>query len=144
MMFFIGNILYVGWILLFMKYRCELDVKRFEQSANEESNLIQMVSAMQEIKLNNCETQKRWQWERIQVKLFKISVKGLALGQVQQVGAVFLNQTTNIIISFIAAKAVCGGADDFGYDDVAYLYYWAIECSCFFFYALHSNFRMPR
>lgn len=73
-----------------MKYRRELDVKRFEQSANEESNLIQMVSAMQEIKLNNCETQKRWQWERIQVKLFKISVKGLALGQVQQVGAVFL------------------------------------------------------
>lgn len=109
MMFFIGNILYVGWILLFMKYRRELDVKRFEQSANEESNLIQMVSAMQEIKLNNCETQKRWQWERIQVKLFKISVKGLALGQVQQVGAVFLNQTTNIIISFIAAKAVVEG-----------------------------------
>ena len=109
MMFFIGNILYVGWILLFMKYRRELDVKRFEQSANEESNLIQMVSAMQEIKLNNCETQKRWQWERIQVKLFKISVKGLALGQVQQVGAVFFNQTTNIIISFIAAKAVVEG-----------------------------------
>lgn len=101
--------MYVGWILLFMKYRRELDVKRFEQSANEESNLIQMVSAMQEIKLNNCETQKRWQWERIQVKLFKISVKGLALGQVQQVGAVFLNQTTNIIISFIAAKAVVEG-----------------------------------
>lgn len=109
MIFFIGNILYVGWILLFMKYRRELDIKRFEQSANEESNLIQMVSAMQEIKLNNCETQKRWQWERIQVKLFKISVKGLALGQVQQVGSVFFYQTTNIIISFIAAKAVVEG-----------------------------------
>lgn len=64
---------------------------------------------MQEIKLNNCEKQKRWQWERIQVKLFKISVKGLALGQVQQVGSVFFNQTTNIIISFIAAKSVVEG-----------------------------------
>lgn len=104
-----GNVLYVGWILSFMKYRRELDIKRFEQSADEESNLIQMVSAMQEIKLNNCERQKRWQWERIQVKLFKISVKGLALGQVQQVGSVFFNQTTNIIISFIAAKAVVEG-----------------------------------
>lgn len=72
-----------------MKYRRELDFKRFEQAADEESNLVQMVTAMQEIKLNNCETQKRWQWERIQVKLFKISVKGLALGQVQQVGSVF-------------------------------------------------------
>lgn len=107
--FLAGNILYVGWIFLFMKYRRELDIKRFEQSADEESNLIQLVTAMQEIKLNNCETQKRWQWERIQVKLFKISVKGLALGQVQQVGSVFFNQTTNIIISFIAAKAVVEG-----------------------------------
>ena len=71
--------------------------------------LCRWVTAMQEIKLNNCETQKRWQWERIQVKLFKISVKGLALGQVQQVGSVFFNQTTNIIISFIAAKAVVEG-----------------------------------
>lgn len=58
--------------------------------AGEQSSLIQLVTAMQEIKLNNCEKQKRWQWERIQVKLFKISVKGLALGQVQQVGSVFL------------------------------------------------------
>lgn len=107
--FLIGNLLYIGWILFFMKYRRELDFKRFEQAADEESNLIQMVTAMQEIKLNNCETQKRWQWERIQVKLFKISVKGLALGQVQQVGSVFFNQTTNIVISFIAAKAVVEG-----------------------------------
>ncbi len=53
-----------------------------------------MVTAMQEIKLNNCERQKRWQWERIQVKLFGISLKGQALGQVQQVGSVFFNQAT--------------------------------------------------
>lgn len=43
------------------------------------------------------------------MKLFKISVKGLALGQVQQVGSVFFNQTTNIVISFIAAKSVVEG-----------------------------------
>lgn len=107
--FLIGNSLYITWIFLFMKYRRELDIRRFAQAAGEQSNLIQIVTAMQEIKLNNCETQKRWQWERIQVKLFKISVRGLALGQVQQVGSVFFNQTTNIFISFIAAKAVVEG-----------------------------------
>ncbi|MDE6215812.1 peptidase domain-containing ABC transporter [Bacteroides sp.] len=107
--FLLGNSLYIAWILFFMKYRRELDIRRFAQAAGEQSNLVQMVTAMQEIKLNNCETQKRWQWERIQVKLFKISVKGLALGQVQQVGSVFFNQTTNIIVSFIAAKAVVEG-----------------------------------
>ena len=107
--FVLGNTLYVLWILVFMKYRRELDIRRFAQASGEQSSLIQMITAMQEIKLNNSERQKRWQWERIQAKLFKISVKGLALGQVQQVGSVFFNQTTNIIISFIAAKAVVDG-----------------------------------
>ena len=74
----------------------------------------QLITAMQEIKLNNCEKQKRWQWERIQVKLFKISVKGLAVGQIQQVGSVFFNRTTNIIISFLAAKAVVDGSMTLG------------------------------
>lgn len=107
--FLLGNSLYVCWILCFMKYRRELDIRRFAQAAGEQSSLIQLITAMQEIKLNNCEKQKRWQWERIQVKLFKISVKGLALGQVQQVGSIFFNRTTNIIISFLAAKAVVDG-----------------------------------
>ena len=92
-----------------MKYRRELDYKRFAQSAGEQNNIIQLITGMQEIKLNNCEKQKRWQWERIQVKLFKIGIKGLILGQLQQVGSVFFSQTTNIVVSFIAAKAVVDG-----------------------------------
>ena len=107
--FLLGNILYIVWVLLFMKYRRELDYKRFAQSAGEQSNLIQLITGMQEIKLNNCEKQKRWQWERIQVKLFKISIKGLVVGQLQQVGTVFFSQTTNIVVTFIAAKAVIDG-----------------------------------
>lgn len=49
-----------------------------------------MITGMQDIKLNNCERQQRWKWERIQVKLFRISMKGVALGQYQQVGSLFL------------------------------------------------------
>ena len=108
-LFLLGNGLYVAWVLAFMRYRRELDIKRFAQASSEQSNLFQLVTGMQEIKLNNCETEKRWQWERIQVKLFKISIKGLALEQYQQLGSVFFNQTTNILISFIAARAVVAG-----------------------------------
>lgn len=107
--FLLGNTFYVLWILSFMKYRRELDVRRFNQSAGEQSKLIQLIQGMQEIKLNNCERQKRWEWERIQVRLFKINVKSLTLGQVQQVGTVFFTQTTSIIISFVAAEAVVEG-----------------------------------
>ncbi|MCK5056867.1 MAG: peptidase domain-containing ABC transporter [Candidatus Aminicenantes bacterium] len=107
--FFVGSILYVFWIYLFMKKRRELDYKRFAQMSENQSNLIQLITGMQEIKLNNCEKQKRWSWERIQAKLFRISIKGLALSQYQQVGSVFINQTKNILITFVAAKAVVEG-----------------------------------
>ncbi len=107
--FLLGNILYVIWILAFMKYRRELDIKRFNQSSTEQSKIIQLIQGMQEIKLNNCERQKRWEWEQIQAKLFKIGVRGLGLGQIQQSGSFFFTQTTNLIISYIAAKSVIEG-----------------------------------
>ena len=107
--FLAGNSLYVAWVLSFMKYRRELDIRRFNQSAAEQSNVIQLIQGMQEIKLNNCERQKRWEWERIQVRLFRISVRGLSVGQIQEAGSVFFTQSTHILISFIAAKAVVDG-----------------------------------
>lgn len=107
--FILGNALYILWILVFMKYRKRLDYKRFAQASAEQSNLIQMITGMREIKLNNCEKQERWKWERIQVRLFNISTKSLALGQYQQSGSIFFSQTTSLIITFIAAKSVVEG-----------------------------------
>jgi len=107
--FLIASILYVFWIAIFLKRRKELDYKRFAQASAEQSNLYQLITGMQEIKLNNCEKQKRWEWENIQVKLFNVSIKGLALSQYQQAGAFFIDQTKNIVISFFAAQAVITG-----------------------------------
>lgn len=107
--FITGTLLYIGWIFLFMKKRRQLDFKRFTKASENQSNLIQLITGMQEIKLNNCEKQKRWKWERIQAGLFHISMRSLALGQYQQIGSFFFNQTTNIVISFIAARAVVNG-----------------------------------
>lgn len=107
--FLAGNSLYAVWVLSFMKYRRELDIKRFNQSAGERSNVIQLIQGMQEIKLNNCERQKRWEWERIQAKLYKISVKSLTIGQIQQTGTALFTQTTYFIISYISAKSVVDG-----------------------------------
>ncbi len=109
LVFLIGNIFYIAWILSFMRYRKKLDYKRFAQSSANQSNTIELITGMQEIKLNNCEKQQRWKWENIQVKLFKISVEGVALGQYQQIGSIFFNQTTDLLISFLAAKAVVEG-----------------------------------
>lgn len=107
--FYLGSFLYVLWILLFLKKRRNLDYKRFHESSANQSNIVQLISGMQEIKLNNCEKQKRWQWERIQVKLFKVKIKNLVLDQNQQLGSTFIEQTKNIFISFLSAKAVIDG-----------------------------------
>ncbi|MFI3315285.1 MAG: peptidase domain-containing ABC transporter, partial [Rikenellaceae bacterium] len=107
--FMLGSALYIGWVLLFLKYRKKLDYMRFQESSANQSNIVQLITGMQDIKLNNCEKQKRWAWESIQAKLYKISIKGLTLGQTQQIGGLFIDQSKNIIISFLAAKAVIDG-----------------------------------
>ncbi|KOH43325.1 peptidase domain-containing ABC transporter [Sunxiuqinia dokdonensis] len=109
LVFYAGSILYVTWILLFLKRRKEIDYKRFAVSADNQSNIYQLITGMQEIKLNSCEKQKRWEWERIQTSMFRVSIKGLMLQQNQQAGSVFINQAKNILISFISAKAVIEG-----------------------------------
>ena len=107
--FLLGSAMYVGWILLFMKKRRKLDYKRFQEASANQSSIVQLIGGMQDIKLNGCEKQKRWDWERIQARLFKVSVKGLVLGQTQQVGGTFIDQIKNVFISFLAASAVING-----------------------------------
>jgi ATP-binding cassette subfamily B protein len=107
--FAISTVLYVTWILVFLKRRRELDYKQFSNNSKNQDNIIELVFGMQEIKLNNSERQKRWAWEHIQARLFRFNVKSLALSQYQQAGAVFINQGKNIFITYLSAKAVIDG-----------------------------------
>src|SRR5690606_14165746 len=107
--FLLFSILGLGWIFLFLKKRKALDYLRFQQMSENENVLYEMISGMQEIKLNNSEKRKRWNWERIQAKMYDLSIKGLALGQYQQTGNSFLNQLKNVFTSYLAAVAVIDG-----------------------------------
>jgi len=109
LIFVVGSILVIGWVLIFMKKRSDLDYKRFRQLSQNQSNLIQLIQGMPEIKLNNSEKTKRWEWERIQAGLFKINMKGLAINQYQQAGSLFLNELKNILITFLVAQEVVLG-----------------------------------
>jgi len=104
-----GSILYTLWVYLFMKKRRIFDDRRFRQMTANQETLIQLFQGMPEIKLNNIERQKRWEWESIQAKLFKVNVKSLALNQYQQAGATFINESKNILITIFAATAVING-----------------------------------
>ncbi len=107
--FAVSSALYIVWIVVFLKSRRSLDYKRFDISSKNQSSIVQLVGGMQEIKLNNCEQQKRWEWEHLQARLFKFNVKSLALNQYQQGGSTFINESTNLLITFLSAKAVIEG-----------------------------------
>ncbi len=107
--FFIGSFFYFGWVILFLKQREVLDYKRFSEVSQEQSKVMELINGMQEIKLHNAEKQKRWGWEFIQARLFKVSMKGLVLEQTQTIGSNFINQLKNIIITFLSAKLVIDG-----------------------------------
>lgn len=107
--FFVFSIASIIWIFFFLKKRKDLDYKRFQSMSENDSSIYELISGMQEIKLNNCEIPRRWEWERIQAKLYRINVKSLTLGQYQQVGSMIFNQLKNILVSFLSAKEVING-----------------------------------
>ena len=105
-----GSLLYFLWIRLFLKYRRQLDYKIFAAASKENSATMQLINGMQEIKLNNAEHLKRWEWEGVQASLFKLNFKSLSLSQYQQAGAFFLNEGKNILITYIVATLVLKGS----------------------------------
>lgn len=109
LIFLMGSALYFGWIIIFLKRRKKIDYQRFSIMGKEQSKVIELINGMQEIKLHNAERQKRWSWEYLQAKLFKISTKSLALEQTQTIGSNIINELKNILISFFSAKLVVDG-----------------------------------
>jgi len=109
LVFALCTFLYIMWITIFLNRRRILDFKRFDANSKNNSALLQLVYGMQEIKLSNSETHKRWEWERVQAQLFNLNIKGEKLSQYQQFGAFLINETKNIIIVFLGATAVING-----------------------------------
>jgi ATP-binding cassette subfamily B protein len=114
LVFFAGSIFYFGWITLFLKRREELDYKRFSEVSQEQSKVMELINGMQEIKLHNAEKQKRWGWEYVQARLFRVSIKGLVLEQTQTIGSSVINELKNIFIIFLSAKLVIDGSITLG------------------------------
>lgn len=103
------SFLYIGWVLLFMKKRAALDNKMFSLNSLGKNNIFELILGMQDIKLNACEKEKRWEWERTQVDIYQVLLKGLKLSQYQMSGGVLLGQIRNVCITaFVATLAIKG------------------------------------
>lgn len=110
LIFLIGSILYGGWMALFLRRRKVIDYELFEQQAANNNKTYQFLTSMQEIKLQDCEQRRRWEWEDVQADLFHIQMKSLKLQQTQEAGSIFINELKNIIITVVSATAVINGS----------------------------------
>lgn len=114
LIFLVGSALYASWVFLFLKKRRLLDYTYFEQRARNQSKTMQMLNGMQEIKLQNCERRRRWEWEDIQADLFQTNIASMKLQQSQEAGSILINEVKNIVITVVAATAVISGGLSLG------------------------------
>lgn len=106
LIFLIASILYGSWIALFLSQRKVIDYELFEKQVINQNRTYQFVSSIQEIKLQDCEMRRRWEWEDSQADLFTIQMKSLKLQQKQEAGSLLINEIKNILITVFAATAV--------------------------------------
>lgn len=109
LIFLLGSALYAAWVFLFLKKRRLLDYTYFEQRARNQSKTMQMLNGMQEIKLQNCERRRRWEWEDVQADLFQTNMATMKLQQNQEAGSILINEVKNILITVLAATSVIQG-----------------------------------
>lgn len=107
--FLIGSVFYSLWIAIFLRHRKIIDYELFEQQAINQNKTYQFITTMQEIKLQDCERRRRWEWEDVQADLFKVQMKSLKLQQTQEAGSIFINEVKNILITVMAATSVING-----------------------------------
>lgn len=114
LIFLAGSALYVGWVLLFLNVRKKLDWEYFELLSRNQSYWVETVSAIQDVKINNYEKQRRWKWEEIQARLYHVNKRVLAITNMQNLGAQFIESIKNMGIVFFCAVAVINGDITFG------------------------------
>ena len=107
--FVLFTVIYAIWISAFLYRRRVLDYDMFEARGKSDNTNYQLVTSMQEIKLQNCERMRKWEWEDSQAALFNVQMKSLKLQQTQEGGSIFINEIKNILITVFAATAVIRG-----------------------------------
>lgn len=112
--FLTGSILYVTWVLLFLRIRKRLDWEYFELVSQDQSYWVETVSAIQDIKIYNYEKYRRWKWEEIQARLYRVNKRVLNITNTQKLGAQFIGNIKNMAIVFFCAGAVIKGDITFG------------------------------
>lgn len=104
-----GSMLFALWILLFLKERKWIDYRLFEENSLSESKTFEMISSMEEIKLQGCEEHRLQEWKRQQRSINMLHEKSQKLQQRQEAGSILISAMRDVVITAISAEAVIHG-----------------------------------
>jgi ATP-binding cassette subfamily B protein len=109
LIFLIGTLIYIMWIIFFQGIEKKLDYKYYDLLVKNNTYWIETVSSMIDIKINNNETQRRWNWEKIQARIYHINMKMMTINHSQEVGSQLINGLKNLFLTFFIAREVVNG-----------------------------------
>jgi ATP-binding cassette subfamily B protein len=114
LVFVIGLFLYFLIVILTGDKQKQAAFRRYDVELENQLKLEEIVNGIQDIKLNNAETMKRWDWERSEARLFKQEIQYNQVSQRLALSTKLVNEVKNIAISCLSAKAVIDGTLSLG------------------------------
>lgn len=104
--FITGNLIYILWTVSLLKKRQVIDNERFTAQSEVQNTIVEMLSGIRDIKLNNIAEQTLMKWEKTQKKSIQNSIKSWKLESFQSIGTSFIIIVTTTIISLMTAYSV--------------------------------------
>lgn len=114
LLFITGSILSTWWAASFKEKRYVLDQQKFKMMAASQQVLLEVFSAMQEIKLTGSEHLKKQQWQTLQEKAISLKLESLRMDQWIQGSGSLLNEIKNVLVTCTAAMFVVNQQLSFG------------------------------
>ncbi len=112
--FVVFTLLSVGWTVLFLRRRREVDYACYSKQAENRNNLYELVNGIDEIKVNCAQHQRRAAWETVQKRINDLSLRQAILRMYQQGGNVFFVRLRDICVTGICATLVVQGSMTIG------------------------------
>lgn len=112
--FLMFGVLQLGTVWFFLANRKKLNFERHETLSNHYGKLSDLIRGIREIKINNAEIQQRWEWEKSEAKLYRLSKKYSISNSLSMQLPHHLGELRNILIIVIAAMAVMNGEMSIG------------------------------
>lgn len=104
--FIVGSLLYILCVLGFWSIRKKMDIRYYTYLAQNQSQWVEFVTKITDVKSYGYGNDERHKWEKIQTGLFKTRIQMMNIDQIQNVVTNLIASIRDALIIYMSAKAV--------------------------------------